>query len=213
MHDDAIKRKHFPCYCPFVRGIHRSPVYSPHKGQWRGAMMFSLICVWINGCVNNREAGNLRRYRAHYNVTVMSSVDPGRHVWVHSLRHVVLFLRNGAEVNVAGPRRVKIVSDNGLTPLDKTIFLANCGIMNTFKFLWLNLNFKKMEPAILHTKAVISTKRVNISEGREMWRESSLAYTYNLGQYIRLSTCQSICHPNCWVWPMQSSPHLTKDSI
>ena len=48
-HDDVIKWKHFPRYWPFVRGIHRSPVNSPHKGQWRGAMMFSLICVWING--------------------------------------------------------------------------------------------------------------------------------------------------------------------
>ena len=52
-------------------GIHRSPVNSPHKGQWRGALMFSLICVWINGWVNNREAGELRRYRAHCDVSVM----------------------------------------------------------------------------------------------------------------------------------------------
>ena len=70
-HDDVIKWKHFPRYWPFVRGIHRSPVNSPHKGQWRGALMFSLICVWINGWVNNREAGDLRRYPAHYDVTVM----------------------------------------------------------------------------------------------------------------------------------------------
>ena len=61
----------FPRYWPFVRGIHRSPVNSPHKGQWRGALMFSLICVWIIGWVNNREAGDLRRYRAHYDVIVM----------------------------------------------------------------------------------------------------------------------------------------------
>ena len=54
-----------------MRGIHRSPVNSPHKGQWRGALMFSLICVWINGWVNSREAGDLRRYRAHYDVNVM----------------------------------------------------------------------------------------------------------------------------------------------
>ena len=47
------------------------PVNSPHKSQWRGALMFSLICVWINGWVNNREAGDLRRYRAHCDVTVM----------------------------------------------------------------------------------------------------------------------------------------------
>ena len=55
----------------FVRGIHRSPVNSPHKGQRRWALMFSLICVWINGWVNNREAGDLRRFRTHYDVIVM----------------------------------------------------------------------------------------------------------------------------------------------
>ena len=71
-HDDVIKWKHFPRYWPFVRGIHRSLVNSPHKGQWRGGLMFSLICVWINGWVNNREAGDLRRYRAHYDVTIMN---------------------------------------------------------------------------------------------------------------------------------------------
>ena len=70
-HDDVIKWKHFPRNWPFVWGIHRSPVNSPHKGQWRGASMFSLICAWINGWVNNREAGDLRRYRSHYDVTVM----------------------------------------------------------------------------------------------------------------------------------------------
>ena len=43
----------------------------PHKGQWRGALMFSLICVWINGWVNNRKAGDLRGYRIHYDVIVM----------------------------------------------------------------------------------------------------------------------------------------------
>ena len=73
-HDDVIKWKHFPRYWPFVRGIHRSPVNSPHKGQWRGALMFSLICARINGWVNTGEAGGLRRYRAHYDVIVMNVV-------------------------------------------------------------------------------------------------------------------------------------------
>ena len=71
LHDDVIKWKHFPHYWPFVRGIYRSPVNSSHKVQWRGALMFSLICAWINGWVNNREAGDLRRNHAHYDVTVM----------------------------------------------------------------------------------------------------------------------------------------------
>ena len=74
-HDDVIKWKHFPRNWPFVRGIHQSPVNSPHKGQWRRALMFSLICVWINDWVNNREAGDLRRYRAHYDVIVMDTIS------------------------------------------------------------------------------------------------------------------------------------------
>ena len=72
-HDDVIKWKPFPRYWPFVRGIHRSPVNSLHKGQWRRAFMFSLICGWINGWLNYREAGDLRRHRAHYDVIVMTS--------------------------------------------------------------------------------------------------------------------------------------------
>ena len=61
----------FPRNWPFVRGIHQWPVNSPHKGQWRGVLMFSLICAWINGWVNNREAGDLGSHRAHYDVIVM----------------------------------------------------------------------------------------------------------------------------------------------
>ena len=71
-HDDVIKWKRFPRNWPFVRGIHRSPVNSPHKGLWRGALMFSLICAWIKVWINNREAGDFRRHRAHYDVTVMT---------------------------------------------------------------------------------------------------------------------------------------------
>ena len=70
-HDDVIKWKHFPRYWPFMREIHRSPVNSPNKGQWRGALMFSLICAWTNSWVNNRDTGDLKRHRAHYDITVM----------------------------------------------------------------------------------------------------------------------------------------------
>ena len=45
---------------------------SPHKGHWRWALMFSLICVWINAWVNNREAGDLRHHRTHYDVIAMT---------------------------------------------------------------------------------------------------------------------------------------------
>ena len=55
-----------------MRGIHRSPVNYPRKGQWRGALVFSSIGAWINGCVNNGQAGDLRRHRAHFDVNVMA---------------------------------------------------------------------------------------------------------------------------------------------
>ena len=70
-HNDVIKWKYFPRYLSFVREIHRSPVNSPHKGQWRRALISSLICAWINRWVNNREAGDVRHHRAHYKVIVM----------------------------------------------------------------------------------------------------------------------------------------------
>ena len=91
-HDDVIKWKHFPRYWPFVREIHRSPVNSSHKGQWRGALMFSLICAWINGWVNNSEAGDLRRHRAHYDVIVMEREDNRAHMCIIFCTCVVSFL-------------------------------------------------------------------------------------------------------------------------
>ena len=90
-HDDVIKWKHFPRNWPFVWGIHRSPVNSPHKGQWRGALMFPLICVWIHGWENNREAGDLRRIRPHYDVTVMLFPVRSWNTSIHCVpRHVLI---------------------------------------------------------------------------------------------------------------------------
>ena len=81
--DDVIKWEHFLRYWPFVLRIHRSPVNSPHRGQWRGALMFSLICARINGWVNDGEAGDLRRHRAHYDVIVMKNIIPLiRQMWL-----------------------------------------------------------------------------------------------------------------------------------
>ena len=89
--DDVIKWKHSPHYwsfvrgthwsdqrkpqssmsLAFVRGIHRSPVDSPHKGQWHRALRFSLIYAWTNDWANNRDAGNFRCHGTHYDATVM----------------------------------------------------------------------------------------------------------------------------------------------
>ena len=57
---------------PLCGEIHQSPVNSRQKGQWCGALMFSLICAWMNDWVNTREAGDKRRRRTDYDVTVMA---------------------------------------------------------------------------------------------------------------------------------------------
>ena len=73
-HYDVIKWNLFPRYWSFVRVTtgDRWPVDSPHKGQWRRDLIFSLICAWINAWVKNRDACDLRRHRAHHDVIVMN---------------------------------------------------------------------------------------------------------------------------------------------
>ena len=78
----------FSALLAVVRGFLQPPVNSPHKYQSRGALMFSLICAWTNGWVNNRDVGDLRRHCTHYNVTVM--------IWLSTLvwsGHFLFFVR------------------------------------------------------------------------------------------------------------------------
>ena len=67
-----------------------------NKGQRRGDLMLSLICVWINGWVKNLEAGDLRRYRAHYDVIVMTLIcrptgPPPPHP-INSFRSIMIYV-------------------------------------------------------------------------------------------------------------------------
>ena len=59
----------FSALLTLCEGNHQSLVDTPHKGQWRGALMLSLINAWTNSWANNRGAGDLRRHRTHYDVT------------------------------------------------------------------------------------------------------------------------------------------------
>ena len=91
-HDDVIKWKHFPRYCPFVRRIYPSPVNS----QWRRASMFSLICAWTNSRANNGGPGDLRHHRSHYDIIVMTQGGPIYFCLLLSLFNIHL----GAMLNV-----------------------------------------------------------------------------------------------------------------
>ena len=135
LRDDVIKWKHFPRYWPFVRGIRRSPVNSPHKGQWRGALMFSLICAWINALVNNREAGDLKRHRAHFDVILMCTLY--LQMTMNASARVCVVKRcaiTPSGVMIVGVRKV-----HGLTPILSTVKVS--GKKVTGKRLTFNLQF------------------------------------------------------------------------
>ena len=169
-HDDVIKWKYFPRYWPFVRGIHRSPVNSPHKGQWRGALMFSLICARINGWVKTREAGDLRRYHAHYDVIVMSDfVFVSLTGWRHSTWPTRSLENRGTlDVNSIVPMKIAINmprdsvrvpegnavhqnTEKSETPLYTTHVLDPCTAKTgkAAKRAWnQSLNFQLMSPSL-----------------------------------------------------------------
>ena len=90
--------EHFPRNWPFVWGIHRDRWIPRTKASDDVFFDISLICAWINDWVNNREAGDLRRHRAHYDVIVMN-MEPGLlsfHVDIHvsSILESLLILIN-----------------------------------------------------------------------------------------------------------------------
>ena len=76
-------------------------VKSLHKGQWRGALMFSVICAWINNWVNNREAGDLRRHRGLYDVNVMDLAEGSpEHLSITSVREYCWHNINNVEKHI-----------------------------------------------------------------------------------------------------------------
>ena len=139
-HGDVIKCKHFPRYWPFVRGIHRS-----HKGQWRGALMLSLICAWINGWVNNRETGDLRRHRAHYDVIVMMT-----HGNIH-------WKPGSCDDNLRYPKRKRLAAWQLLV----FSVLVSCGLK-----LWLNMD-TCINPSVIKTPRVPDPTASPLNYGTE----------------------------------------------
>ena len=71
-HGDDIKWKHFHLLA-LCEGNPSVIVISAYKVQWRGALMFSLICAWTSVSANHRDVGDLRRHRDHYDTTVVIS--------------------------------------------------------------------------------------------------------------------------------------------
>ena len=140
-YDDVIKWKHFPRYWPFVRGIHRSPVNSPHKGQCRGALMFSLICIWMNGWINNRYKGDLKSRRADYDVTKMpNNHDKHPHISLRvRLHHFTVYTPSFAlGVGVSGGMS-HLISTVNIDALHLIVFITrrHCIYHALYQFIYL----------------------------------------------------------------------------
>ena len=96
----------FPRDWPFVGGVHRSPVNSPNKVQWRGALLFSLICAWTNGWVNNRDGSDLKygisapwfMYQPHCHRAIFftSNITPIHCILTYCI--LILFLKPVAKI-------------------------------------------------------------------------------------------------------------------
>ena len=114
----------FSAYLALCEGNSPVPVNSPHKGQWRGALMLSLICVWKNGWVNNREAGDLRRHRGHYDVNVMYLCRKGIMIVTVSMLQTPLLLSSPIDQlqdQLAMNIQIKMTHWRSITAIKKTL--------------------------------------------------------------------------------------------
>ena len=149
IHSDVIKWKHFPRYWLFVRGIHRSPVNSPDKGQWRGALMFSMICVWINN-IGKQSWGWWFETPSH---PLWRHCNVDRIQWTQRYNEVVITLKDVALTLLLSVLRywrfhaiwdivslaLVIAADNGTQHISSTFtevlkIISMCEKLWTFKF-------------------------------------------------------------------------------
>ena len=71
-HDDVIKWKHFSRYWPLCGDCTGHRWIPLTKATDAELLCFLWSAPWINGWVNNREAGESRRHRAHHDVILMT---------------------------------------------------------------------------------------------------------------------------------------------
>ena len=164
-----------------MRGIHRYPVNSP-QGHWRGAFMFSLICAWINRWVNNREAGDFRRYRPHFDVILMHLFTQGLntkklHQWwqfdvtwchhgcqLHFMKCTIITLQKGMNykvLQVTLPTRQTLII-HSFCRLNETIFVQPWLLWSLYPRGMYIYNLKNYPPQDVRVKfpsiAVIPTR-------------------------------------------------------
>ena len=125
-----------------LRGFHRSPVNSPHKGQWRGALMgfFSDLrpnkrlskqsrSLWFETPSRSlwRYCNEIDRIVSRIDWSTLSKIDRTRREWMDGIDFLTHW---GRATHICVSKLTIIVSDNGLSPgRRQAIIWANAGIL------------------------------------------------------------------------------------
>ena len=182
-HNEVIKWKHFPCYCPFVQGIHRSPVNFPHKGQWRRALMLSVICVWINDWVNTREAGDFQMPSPSLCLYCNIKWMPHSLADDKSSFRVFVLTHWGRVMNICIGKLTIIGSDNGLSPgWRQAIIWNNAGLL-LIRPLGTNLG------EILIRIHIFSFKKIHLKMLSAKWHPFCISLNVLINNGLVLTGC------------------------
>ena len=149
---------------------------------------FSLICAWINGCVNNHEAGDLICHRAHYDVIVMGQAC---HRWGEHWR-----------IELAG-RRERLVHSL-CTSVHSLCTSTNISQFKIYAQLWYRLwwlqqSIYKMQHSSAEILGDTSRCIINvIPRGREF--RSTLQIKFHPSSYCHVTArlLRGPRRPGCW---------------
>ena len=166
---------------------------SPHKCQWDRALMFSFICAWTNGRVNNQDTSDLRCHCTHYEVTAMKYLNSWSCIFLLSTHW-------GGVTHICVSKLTIIGSDNSLSPgRRQAIIWTNAGIL----FIGtLGTNFNVISSKI-HT---FSFKKMHLKISSAKWRPFCLGLSVLTQELFTTATIIEtlLCLPGVWVWVEQS---------
>ena len=110
-------------YSAWTGTVHMKYWHFPHKGQWRGALIFTLICTWTNGWVNNRYAGDSKRHCTYHDVTVIFDVPV-----INSVIQCILGVPRGlhlSHLTVPGPHWARMSESRSYPSRDRPVISRN----------------------------------------------------------------------------------------
>ena len=174
------------------------PENSQHKGQWRGALMFSLICARIINWVNNREAGDLRRHRDHYDVSVMVAL----YLQLTSLRMSNLEWIKWRHISVMA----SLITGNPIAPMTFSSSTQRARSMESIS-MWWHHHGPPQYTYIMFYRTLISLRLVFI---QWLYALHTFAMCAGLCHYVYSQNKSAALDPlPLGIWSLSSTPRET----